>query len=398
MIGNCPIPGTGSGFLSGSLYFIDCATQEVAGGGYRALASSVSSGGTVLGALLVLFVATYGVRLLAGHTPSARDLLFVIIKIGAVLTLAGSWDAYRVLVQDVVLLAPAEIVADMAQAVGLGGGDLIGRLQMLDQGILTLTRLGSGFLDVGSVQDAGAAADIARAPVADGTAMAAARIIYLTAVIAVFGIIRLLTGVLLALGPLFAGLLLFEATRSLFMGWAKTLFGSLIGAVAVTSVLELQLALMLPWLNGVLTQRLARVATPAAPIELLVLVAAFAVILTIGLQLIWRLVLAPGIASVTSQFSLPDIRALTSSAALSPATANATASSSSASWSAPQLAGASGGERPGAVMSAAQFGASGSRVPEPETSPAQPPVPLGQSYRRKIGALSAGRRQGARLR
>lgn len=398
MISACPIPGTGSNFLSGTLLFIDCATQELAGEGYRALTGSGASGGIVLGVLLTLFVAAQGLRLLGGQSPTARELLLLTLKLGAVLTLAGSWDAYRVLVHDVVLRAPAEIIGDIAQGAGLGGGNLVSRLQQVDQGMLTLTKLGSGYLDVGSAQGAAPPdGDIARTPLADGYALAGARILYLVAVIAVFGALRLISGLLLALGPLFAGLLLFDATRGLFLGWARLLFGSLLGAVVVTAILEVELALLLPWLSEVLTQRIARIATPSAPVELLVLVAAFGLVSFIGLRLIWSLSLAPALASVKAELSAADLRQMLPAAPMmisSPILSGGGTVSNDGMNANPVVL----VDRPEGLLG------SGSRVPdvtrtaEARGEPAPSITPLGQSYTRRIRAISAGRRQGPRVR
>jgi type IV secretion system protein VirB6 len=399
MISACPIPGTGSNFLAGTLRFIDCATQELAGEGYRALSGSGASGGIVLAALLTIFVAAQGFRLLGGQLPSARDLLLLTLKLGVVLTLAGSWDAYRVLVHDVVLRAPADITADIGRGAGFGGGSLIDRLQDVDQGLLSLTKLGSGYLDVGSAQGAvPPGGDVARTPVADSYALAGARLIYLVAVIGVLGALRLISGMLLALGPLFAGLLLFEATRGLFMSWVRLLFGSLIGAIVVTAILEIELALLVPWLGDVLNQRLARIATPSAPVELLVLVAAFGIVSFVALRLIWSMVLSPVIANVKAELSVPDVRQWLDGPQLSSA-------------GMPVLAAGKAGTSANGEAATNSFAVtvdgverlpgSGPRVPDAtradaarsETASA---VPLGQSYSRRIRAISAGRRQGPR--
>ncbi|MEI6486995.1 MAG: type IV secretion system protein [Sphingomonadales bacterium] len=399
MISACPIPGTGSNFLAGTLLFIDCATQDLAGEGYRSLSGAGASGGIVLGVLLTLFVANQGLRLLGGQSPTGRELLLLTLKLGAVLTLAGSWDAYRVLVYDVVLRAPAEIIGDIAQGAGLGGGNLISRLQQVDQGMLTLTKLGSGYLDIGSAQGTQPPdGDIARTPLADGYALAGARIVYLVAVIAVFGALRLMSGLLLALGPLFAGLLLFDATRGLFLAWARLLFGSLLGAVVVTAILEVELALVLPWLSDVLTQRIARIATPSAPVELLVLVAAFGLVSFTGLRLIWSLSLAPALASFKAEFSAADLRQMVPSV---PAIAPVPILSRGGG-----MVGSDGmSSNPVVVIDRADgLPSSGSRVPdvtrtaEARGESAPGITPLGQSYTRRIRAISAGRRQGPRVR
>jgi type IV secretion system protein VirB6 len=324
--------------------------------------------------------------------------------LGAVLTLAGSWDAYRALVYNNVLVAPAEIMADLTRGAGLGGGDLVARLQVVDQGIQTLTRLGSGFLDVGSAQALPVAPGSENAPappavstppshVPDLIALPAARIAYLTSVIAVFGTLRLITGVLLALGPLFAGLLLFDATRGLFLAWARLLFGSLVGAVVVTAVLELELALLLPWLNNVLRLRLARVTTPAAPVELFIVVLAFAVVLFLGLLLTWRLALSAGLARTAATIARTDAGRQTVGINVSSNTGFTGASVADVALSI--------GDRSSFVSAASAVSArdaagtvpTGSRVPDPPRSQEVQPVPLGQSYRRQIRALSGTARR-----
>jgi type IV secretion system protein VirB6 len=394
---NCPIPGTGSGFLSGTLYFIDCATQTLAAEGYRALAASTSNAAAVFALLLMIFVAATGFRMLGGRMLTGQDLLLATLKLGVVLTLAGSWGAYKVLVYDPVLLAPAELMADLAQPAGLGGGDLIGRLQAADDGIMSLTRLGSGYLDVGNAQGVPVGgSNIARTPIADSTALAGARIGFLGATIAVFGTVRLLTGLLLALGPLFAGLLLFDVTRGLFVSWASLLFGMLIGALAVTAMLEIEMALLVPWLSEVLTLRLARTATASAPAELLVLVLAFAAVQFIGLHLIWRLVLSPRIASAAAQLSLPDWGASVGTAVSASAASQPDPVSLRGIGEASYSDAPAPNARPLLITSSLSAVPGTPRVPQPgqDTTPA--PVPLGQSYRRDARGFTPGDRRRTR--
>ncbi|WP_204350118.1 type IV secretion system protein, partial [Serratia marcescens] len=67
-----------------------------------------------------------------------------------------------------------------------------------------------------------------------------ARVTFLTATIAAYASVRLVAGLLLALGPLFIALLLFEGTRSLFEGWVRGLVAAILGAVAVTILLGVE--------------------------------------------------------------------------------------------------------------------------------------------------------------
>jgi type IV secretion system protein VirB6 len=284
MIAGCPVPATGGAFLSGLLTHIDCQAQNIGAGGYQALAAPGSSMALVVSGLLTLFVALFGIRMMMGHAPGIRDGVIAVVKIGVVLLLATSWPAYRVIAYDVVLRGPAELAAAIGQPAGLpgAGGALVPRLQNADDMMLALGQLGTGTeVDVERAPPPGEPAASLRksSGIGDDFAFGTARVAYLAGTVGALAIVRLIAGLLLALAPLFAGLLLFEATRALFVGWLRGLVAVVIGALGVAVVLGVELALLEPWLADTLSQRYARIPTPSAPAELLVLTLAFAVTL-----------------------------------------------------------------------------------------------------------------------
>jgi type IV secretion system protein VirB6 len=312
MSGPCVAPGTGGAFLSGVLNFVDCQAQSLGASGYQALASPASSVSLALTALLTICVALLGFRMLFGSMPSTGETVVTAIKIGIVLALATSWAAYRVIAYDLVLHAPAELVEAVGRPAGLPGSDggLVGRLQGLDRGVLALIETGTGRLDVASVAQAGASS--VRTPVGDDFALGFARVAYLAGTIGALAFVRLIAGLLLALAPFFAGLLLFEATRAFFMGWLRMLAASALGALTVSIILAVELSIAEPWLSNVLALRAARYATPAAPVELLVMTLAFSALLIgaifVGVKIAFntvvaRAVLVParGLAETTAQ-------------------------------------------------------------------------------------------------
>ena len=89
----CPALETGGRFLSGLFLHIDCQARNIGSFGYGALAEPGSTASVVLTALLTIFVALYGYRLLLGPTPETRNLVSDVIRVGLVLTLAASWPA-----------------------------------------------------------------------------------------------------------------------------------------------------------------------------------------------------------------------------------------------------------------------------------------------------------------
>lgn len=287
----CPALSSGDAFLSSLLRHIDCQAQVVGSAGYQSLADPGSFVSLALTGLLTLFVALFGIRLMMGETPSVRHGLTAIIKIGVVLTLAGSWPAYKIVVYDLVIYGPEQITTAVASPAGLSGtsGDvaLIARLQTADSAIIRLTNLGTGREPAATLPSSGGGQQ--RFPIADDPAFGWARIIFLTGAIAAFAVVRLTAGVLLALAPLFAGLLLFDLARGLLIGWARALVFTLLASVATALVLSVELALLEPWLAHVIRMRQAATLAPSAPVELLVLSLGFAIALAGALAILLRL-------------------------------------------------------------------------------------------------------------
>jgi type IV secretion system protein VirB6 len=299
------------------LNYVDCQAQAVGQSGYQALASPGSGMAMALTGMLTIFVALFGYRMIFGQTPDLRDAVVAVVKIGVVLVLATSWPVFRTLAYDVAMHGPAELAANIGQPAGLPGsaGGLIGRLQGVDNGLAELLILGTGKPPnqdeiVGPTQPLTPQQQQQQYqhlqqlqqrpkwdPARDATMLAQARTLYLTGAIAAFASVRMIGGLLLALGPLFALFLLFDTTRGLFEGWVRGVAGAALGALATAIVLGVQLALMEPWLMEILAERQADIPTPSVPVELLVMTLVFA--LTLVAVLI-------ATARVAQGFRMPD--------------------------------------------------------------------------------------------
>lgn len=294
IVASCPTLSAGSAFLSTLLQHIDCQGQTIGAIGYQALADPGSPLSIALTALLTTFIALFGLRMVLGETPTLRDGVLAVVKIGVVLLIATSWPAYRTLVYDVIVHGPAQLSTAIGVPSGLPGanGDLVGHLQISDDAIARLTTLGSGRNDLSSVSataGSGPVEPLERAPITDDLAFGSARVLFLSSILAAFAVVRLGAGVLLALAPLFAGLLLFDAARGLFVGWARALLFTMLSSVAVTIILGVELALLEPWLTQMLRLRYAKIVTPEAPVELLVMCLTFALALAGAIAMILRL-------------------------------------------------------------------------------------------------------------
>ncbi|KAK0331961.1 hypothetical protein LTR94_026819, partial [Friedmanniomyces endolithicus] len=214
-----------------------------------------------------------------------------IVKIGIVLTLAGSWPAYKTVIYDVVVDGPEQFIRVISGAAALPGstGDkaLIARLQATDRAIIRLTDLGTGREPSATLPSSSGGQE--RYPIADDPAFGWARIAFLTSVIATFAAIRLTAGVLLALAPVFAGLLLFEVGRGLAVGWARGLVFTVIASVISAIILGVELAILEPWLTRIIQLRQGSGLAASAPVELLILSLGFAFALAGALAVAMRL-------------------------------------------------------------------------------------------------------------
>ncbi|MBY8823162.1 type IV secretion system protein [Sphingomonas colocasiae] len=288
-----------AGFLSSLLAHLDCQALAIGAGGYQALSAPGSGVAMMLTGALTIFVALFGYRMLLGEGPGVREAVMAAVKIGIVLLLATSWPAFRTLAYNVALKGPAELAATIggpAELPGAGGG-LVLYLQGVDNQMAELAKLGTG-KPVDADVMAGPTETLTPQqqqqemqrlnqlqqrprwdPARDAKLLGQARTVYLTATVAAFASVRLIAGLMLALGPLFALFLLFGGTRGVFEGWVRALGGAALGAVATAIVLGVQVALVAPWLAGVLALRRDGIATPGVSTELLALSLVFALAL-----------------------------------------------------------------------------------------------------------------------
>jgi type IV secretion system protein VirB6 len=281
MMDVCPAIPPASGFISSMTGYIDCQAQLLGSGAWSALAAPGSTLSIVLTGFLTIFIALIGYNLLLGHSMTVRSGTLVFVKIGAIFALATSWPAYRTLVYDLVTDGPSQLVAEIGPQAGIVGSDgtLVQRLDLSDQALAQLAVLGPGN------PPANVAAQVPPSPFGgfDSFALGGSRILFDLTALAALGIVRIIAGLMLALGPFFIAFLMFEGTRSLFEGWIRVLAGAALGAIGASIALGLQLALIEPWLSNVLARRTAGEALPTVSTELFVIACLFALLVAAAL-------------------------------------------------------------------------------------------------------------------
>ena len=395
-------------FLGGVIDFVDCQAQAIGSGGYQALAAPGSTLSVALTGLLTLFVALFGYRMLFGYTPGVRDGVLALVKIGIVLALALSWPAYRTLIYDVALKGPAELASEIGRPAALPGvgGGLVPRLDNADRFLVALAVLGPG-TPVAAPQGA-PQPQVAPPPSAgfDALALGGARMLFLSASIAALAAVRLVAGMLLALGPFFFAFLLFDATRGLFEGWLRVLAGAALGALGTALALGVELALLEPWLADIYARRTIGLATPETPVELLVVTFVFALVLAAMLVAAARVAYGfrmpaawrSATAQLASTMRADELRLAPAGGASVSAVA-AAEDRTRANMIADAVAASQRRETgPAAVAGVDTLGLSARPAPRhalPADRPAPAPQPLGQSFRRRTAtrhSASAARR------
>lgn len=304
----CPAIITGDSFLLRTLAHIDCQAQVIGSYGYLALGQPGSMAAVLMTSLLTLFIALFGIRLLFGPPPGARDLVFDVLKIGIVLTLAFSWPAFRTVIYDVTLKGPAEIASVIGTASGNSqpGEGLAERLQRADNAIVRLTEVGAG-RNLGALIDSEApGGTFEGSALADDTAFGSARLLFLASTIGTLALLRIAAGLLLAITPLVAGLYFFPWTRGLVAGWLKGLVLTMTGSIGAALVLSVELAIIEPWLTDALRVRSLGYAIPAAPTELFAIMLAFAIVQLMMIWLLARVVFTRGWLTLPDWPRMPD--------------------------------------------------------------------------------------------
>jgi type IV secretion system protein VirB6 len=242
------------GVIRGVLGAVDCQTRAFAEAGYSSLTATSSSFQIALTALLTIYVALVGYRMLfASGGARLSDAPGIALKIGAILALVTSWSTFQTLVFDLAAHAPGEIAAAVAAPLQASGSSLaadpVGGLQTAyDQLTQAATAFGkmAGAANVKAYSSPAAAAAEALS--------AASGVLFMTTA-GVIAAATLAIGVLTAVGPVFIAMFLIPATRGLFVGWVRALAAAAFVPLLGWLVVILMLSVLEPWLVTLAQQR-----------------------------------------------------------------------------------------------------------------------------------------------
>ncbi len=289
-------PATGE-FAARLLADTDCQAVGLVERGYAALAQPGGTVSVALTGLMAIAVAFFGYRLLLGRGIILSDAIRLTIKIGVVLVLAGSWEAWQALAYDGLARAPTQIASEML--VGIGAPP---PLESLQQAVDNLTEA-----TVGYRQRAGIASPLVGGPAAAAMTLNLSAVLLTLSTVGLLVAMRVVLAVLLAIAPAMAGLILFDATRGMAQGWLGVMAAAALAPLFVLIVAAVEFAILGPMIARLLAEQAAGEFQNASvmPIGLVAIVFAIAMVIAVragarigrGVRLSWA---RPGAAAQTT--------------------------------------------------------------------------------------------------
>ena len=273
MIRACPPPSPDTGVIRSVLVEVDCNVRGFSEAGYAALTGPHSFFPAAVTALLTIYIAILGLRLMFG-IGGARfgDSPIIALRIGVILALSLNWMAFQTLVFDLATKAPLEVArtisAPTARTASLAADPVRGVQRVYDQITAAASAFGRQAGPTPQVLSGGAAA------AADGLWKTSSVLFMSTA--GALSIAVIAVGILLAVGPIFIALSLFEATRGLFVGWMRALVSAALAPMVCWMTTTVMLVVVQPWLARLTDARLNGLLDIDASAVVIALVVVFA--------------------------------------------------------------------------------------------------------------------------
>lgn len=244
------------GVIRGVLATIDCQTKAYAQGGYLALTSGSSVFQAALTAVLTIYVALIGYRMLfARGGTRLSDMPGIAFWIGGILALVTSWATFQAVVFDLADRAPLEIAAIASAPWQESGRSTLAAdpIDGLETTYRELTLTAAAFGKV-----AGPDAKTYSSPeAAAAEALSLASGALFLSSVGVISAATLAIGILTAVGPIFIVMALLPATRGIFVGWVRAMIAAALTPMVGWLLLVLMLAVIEPWLGALAEQRAA---------------------------------------------------------------------------------------------------------------------------------------------
>jgi type IV secretion system protein VirB6 len=259
--------GVGSG-VAASLRAVDCAATATAQAAFGRLFGTDGALLPALTILLTLYVAFFAFSLITGRSRLGISALTPrMITLGLVLTFATSWIAYQGMVWNLAVGAPDQLAALLT---GVSGSATQVFAQKID---IVMARLveaaGNGIAPTSTYSPLGL--------------MWLGGTLFLLGTVGILVTAKIALAVLLALGPVFVVMALFQGTRGLFVGWLRGVVLLAIAPLFAVIGGSLMLELAVPLLSS-LAPRMAGEIDPQAAMAFFLLSAVHCALMILVLK------------------------------------------------------------------------------------------------------------------
>ena len=262
------------GLVTGLLADTDCQAFGLVERGYAALSAPGSATATTITSLMVIAVAFFGYQLMLGRGLRLADLTGLALRLGVVIMLAASWSTLQGAAYDTLARAPTRVADQMISALNVPP-PLAGVQTALDK---------IEAASIGWRQRAGIASPLVGGPPTTAMTLNLAAFMLTMTTAGLLVISRVVLALLLALTPVLAGFLLFNATRGLLEGWLRALLAAALVPVGVLTLTAVELAIITPMLDRILAQEAGGnyLAESVTPLGLVTLVFTAAIIASLA--------------------------------------------------------------------------------------------------------------------
>ncbi|MCT2400258.1 type IV secretion system protein [Novosphingobium mangrovi (ex Huang et al. 2023)] len=230
-----------------ALRAVDCVANEMAASAFGRLFGAGGAMAPVLTILLTLYIAFFAYSLLTGRsTLGVSALTPRMLRLGVVLTFATSWIAYQSVVWNLALGGPDWIAAQLMGVKGSATTIFGDRIDIVFAAIADVATNGAAQGSGGGAKDAASASGM----ITPETIMWLGALLLLLGTVGVLLTARIALAVLLAVGPIFVVLALFNGTRGLTAGWLRGVALTAITPLFVVLGGGITLELLVPIISG----------------------------------------------------------------------------------------------------------------------------------------------------
>jgi type IV secretion system protein VirB6 len=269
------------GMVGSVIDTVDCHIRVLVQDSYRQLVGPDTWFATAFTGLLTIYIALLGYQLLFGRGGMrVTELPIVGLKIGLILAFLTSWAAYQTLIFDLLFDGPSQIMKAMLAPLAAQGsgfdGDVMGGVQKAFEDLSGAAGVYGGM--------AGANANLLQ-----GGPMLGSGLLWfggMALLLVTLGIIiaaKIVLAFLLAVGPVFIGMLLFDATRGIFEGWMRATLSFAIMPLAV-NIFGAALVMILSPFTEILVANAGKKLFDMGPvITITLIIAVFAIVMSFGI-------------------------------------------------------------------------------------------------------------------